>query len=38
MGANLVSDNNLVAEPTGLEPATSDVTERKSRWKKFANP
>ena len=25
-----------VAEPTGLEPATSDVTERKSNPKKFA--
>ena len=25
-----------MAEPTGLEPATSDVTERKSRWKKLA--
>jgi hypothetical protein len=26
----------LMAEPTGLEPATSDVTERKSTLKKSA--
>jgi integrase len=35
-GRNSLHQQEIVAEPTGLEPATSDVTVRKSSLKKFA--
>ena len=36
-GRNPLLTQDLVAEPTGLEPATSDVTGALLSFKKFAN-